>query len=174
MPKGSIKWYSPEKGYGFIASKENNQWKDYFFHVTEVRDEFPPNQGDRVSFTIKYEKERYSAKDVTITERMTPEALQKKKNYGNTVEWEKSSSLREDSRDRCINCNKLMVPRIQFKDGEPYARICPFCMKSQEKEGCFIATEVFDDFDHPTVRTLRELRDQSLRMSMLGRNFIII
>lgn len=35
-------------------------------------------------------------------------------------------------------------------------------------EGCFVATVVYGDYDHPKVRILREFRDNSLKASYIG------
>lgn len=42
------------------------------------------------------------------------------------------------------------------------------------KDGCscFIATAVMGDYDHPYVKTLRQLRDQKMQKTWAGRNFI--
>lgn len=42
----------------------------------------------------------------------------------------------------------------------------------QKKEGCYIATMVYGDYNHPNVLELREFRDKSLRKSILGNKFI--
>jgi hypothetical protein len=41
-------------------------------------------------------------------------------------------------------------------------------------EGCYIATMVYKDYNHPNVMKLRMFRDNSLRKSILGSNFIKI
>lgn len=41
-----------------------------------------------------------------------------------------------------------------------------------KKEGCFIATAAYGDYDHPKVQILRQFRDEILRRSKLGDNFI--
>lgn len=40
--------------------------------------------------------------------------------------------------------------------------------------GCFIATAVYGDVDHPRVKTFRTFRDQVLRNSLPGRMFIAL
>lgn len=40
------------------------------------------------------------------------------------------------------------------------------------KEGCYIATMVYGDYDHPQVMVLRDFRDTVLLHHVLGRAFI--
>jgi hypothetical protein len=43
-----------------------------------------------------------------------------------------------------------------------------------KKEGCFVATAVYGDYNHPIVMDLRIFRDSTLQQSMVGRRFIDI
>ncbi len=43
---------------------------------------------------------------------------------------------------------------------------------TKSSEGCFIATAVYQDYDHPQVLKLRKFRDDKLKKSLLGRAFI--
>tara|TARA_A100001037_G_scaffold228115_1_gene206148 strand:+ start:361 stop:555 length:195 start_codon:yes stop_codon:yes gene_type:complete len=49
MPTGKIKWFDPEKGYGFIEQDEGGQ--DLFVHHTET-DGSVLNDGQSVEFEI--------------------------------------------------------------------------------------------------------------------------
>ena len=49
MPTGKIKWFDPEKGYGFIEQDEGG--KDLFVHHTET-DGSVFNDGQAVEFEI--------------------------------------------------------------------------------------------------------------------------
>ena len=56
--KGTIKYYTPQKGFGFIKGDASPQFvshgaHDYFFHMKEVLDRAPedwPKKGERVEF----------------------------------------------------------------------------------------------------------------------------
>lgn len=44
---GHIKWFSKDRGYGFIQVPEHH---DYFFHITQVQGDRLPSPGDVVTF----------------------------------------------------------------------------------------------------------------------------
>ncbi len=64
---GTVKWFSNEKGYGFIVSQE--QKNDLFFHIKEYLSEEPIQSGDRVSFGIGPGKKGEEAKGVRFVAR---------------------------------------------------------------------------------------------------------
>ena len=49
MPQGKIKWFDPEKGYGFI--EQNDGGKDLFVHHSEVGSD-DLKEGDSVEFEV--------------------------------------------------------------------------------------------------------------------------
>jgi len=51
---GTIKWYNPRKGYGFILGEDG---KEIFLHRTAVPPELRLNEGDKVEYDIE-ESER--------------------------------------------------------------------------------------------------------------------
>ena len=52
VPRGNVKWFDREKGFGFIGSDEG---EDVFVHASALeRSGIPPlNEGDKVSFEIE-------------------------------------------------------------------------------------------------------------------------
>ena len=44
----------------------------------------------------------------------------------------------------------------------------------QKKEGCYIATMVYGDYNAPEVKVLRNFRDTSLKATWIGRSFISV
>ena len=49
MPKGTVKWFNEEKGFGFITPEEGQ--KDLFFHHSEIQGNIP-NDGEGVEFEV--------------------------------------------------------------------------------------------------------------------------
>ena len=60
MPQGKIKWFSTEKGYGFI---EQDSGSDLFVHVNDVNGA-SLQEGDSVEFEIGEGKTGPCAQDV--------------------------------------------------------------------------------------------------------------
>ena len=52
MPKGTVKWFNPTKGFGFIEPDEGDA--DVFVHVTAVQESGlgSLDEGDRVNFEL--------------------------------------------------------------------------------------------------------------------------
>ena len=44
--------------------------------------------------------------------------------------------------------------------------------EAKKKEGCYIATMVYEHYDHPSVLELRLFRDMTLKRNTFGRKFI--
>lgn len=162
--RGKVKWFSEAKGYGFITRSVDEGFQDYFFHISDVIGPNIPRPGDIVTFSSKNSKRGEAGTEVRIVETAKARAREEQS--------ERRERQSRDDRVECVSCGKRMVPRLQFKDGEPHARICPFCMESQEKESCFIATAVFGGIDHPVVLALRAFRDRSLNQTVFGRLFV--
>jgi CspA family cold shock protein len=66
MPKGTVKWFNPTKGYGFIAPDTGG--KDVFVHISAVQKAGMRtlNEGQKVGFEIEQQQNgRAAAVDLT-------------------------------------------------------------------------------------------------------------
>jgi len=68
VPTGTVKWYDPEKGYGFITRDDGGD--DLFVHRSALGYE-QLQEGDRVSFAVGYGQKGENAVDVSVTEKST-------------------------------------------------------------------------------------------------------
>ncbi|WP_171053614.1 cold-shock protein [Vibrio rotiferianus] len=107
--KGLVKWFSSDKGYGFITSDSG---LDHYFNVRSVVGAELPANGDSVDFESKSGNKGPRAVSVKITGRAA------KKNH-----FERP----RDDRVNCPNCNKKIVPRMITYRGEPDKSVCPYC-----------------------------------------------
>jgi len=48
--KGTIKWYNPRKGYGFILGEDG---KEIFVHYTALPDDTEINENDKVDYQVE-------------------------------------------------------------------------------------------------------------------------
>ncbi|NRF94820.1 cold shock domain-containing protein [Paenibacillus frigoriresistens] len=62
---GKIKWFSDEKGFGFI---QDDAGSEYFFHIKSVNSTHEPKKGSAVTFNISQGKKGPEARDITITQ----------------------------------------------------------------------------------------------------------
>lgn len=100
---GVVKWFSEEKGYGFITDKNS---KDYYFHVSDVIGTLLPEKNNKVAFDIETTLKGSRAKNINII---------------------KKHSLKNDELDFCRNCKRKITPRMIICRGEPQRTVCPYC-----------------------------------------------
>lgn len=153
--RGTVKWFSEEKGYGFIVGDDT---AEYHVSVRDVSGATLPANRDTVEFTPATGNRGPRATNVTIVQAAAKHAL---------------AAARSDDRVTCGSCQKRMVPRMITYRGEPQKSVCPFCGTTYRKFGwCFIATAVYGDYDAPKVQSLRAFRDDVLGRTELGRHAI--
>jgi cold shock CspA family protein len=126
--QGTVKWFSEEKGYGFII---DGTGVDHHFHVSDVRGAALPRTGAQVSFEPQASRRGPKARQVTLVpgEEAPPAA--------------RRDAGRHDDRVLCTGCDRRMVPRIIT--GPPIIRpshgwtpvpkrsICAFCGATYKK-----------------------------------------
>jgi len=113
MANGQVKWFSSEKGYGFIVGEDG---EDRYFNIKDLKGVDLPQNGDKVTFTSANGKKGLKAINISITNKI------QRKNVSEKV--------------TCAHCGKTMIPRIitgppMVTGGHwtpvPIKSICPFC-----------------------------------------------
>ena len=69
MPTGTVKWFNPSKGYGFIEPEDGS--KDVFVHISAVEQSGinTLNQGQKVFFDVEHGQDgKTSAGNLSIVE----------------------------------------------------------------------------------------------------------
>jgi CspA family cold shock protein len=66
MPQGTVKWFNPTKGYGFISPDDKGE--DVFVHITAVEQAGIRNlaEGQRVSYELVTNKGKTSSDDLKL------------------------------------------------------------------------------------------------------------
>jgi CspA family cold shock protein len=65
VASGTVKWYDPEKGFGFIAREGGD---DIFVHRSALNGDIL-NEGDKVEFEVGYGLKGANAENISVTER---------------------------------------------------------------------------------------------------------
>ena len=60
---GRIKWFNPNKGYGFIT---DDTYRDLFLHISQWVEETEPQKDQRVSFIVDNDRRGLFARQVVI------------------------------------------------------------------------------------------------------------
>lgn len=166
--KGTVKWFSAQKGYGYILSNNN---EEHYFNIQAVHGEQLPEAGDIVEFTAYQGNKSLNAKHIHV--------LTDKISATQNAVHDTSHKIKEP-KVRCLSCNRKMVPMVVYEQHVvlkgTYAShsICPHCSTTyqQLEDGCFIASAIYNDRLAEDVIALRRFRDESLAQSIYGRAFI--
>ena len=163
--KGIIKWFSQEKGYGYILSESN---ENHYFTLQALAHDVIPHEGDQVEFSSYQGKKTLNAKDIKITPNTALDL------YSHPRKRSKEPKV------LCMGCNRKMVPLFVYEEhifmrGTYLSHsVCPYCAMTYEKvgDGCFIASAVYQDRMAEPVIALRRFRDETLAPYFLGRGLI--
>ncbi len=66
MATGTVKWFNPEKGFGFIQPQDGG--KDVFVHITAVQAAGIKNlnEGQRISYEVVMERGKEAAANLKL------------------------------------------------------------------------------------------------------------
>ncbi len=64
--KGTVKFFDPLKGYGFI--EPDDHWKDHFVHRNDLVEGVALDKGDRVEFESERGERGFKAVNVKVIE----------------------------------------------------------------------------------------------------------
>ena len=66
MAKGTVKWFNPSKGYGFIQPEDGG--RDVFVHISALESAgiHTLNEGDNVSYELTESRGKTSASDIKL------------------------------------------------------------------------------------------------------------
>ncbi len=158
--KGTVKFYSKEKGFGFIVGDDDIE---RFVGVREIIGAKLPENGQIVEFESKEGKKGLYAAKVKII------------SQGNNT-----SNHRQDDRVPCPKCFKKIYPKLIHNRGffgnpTPRKSLCPFCGSTVKNfSGCYIATAIYDSYEAPEVYFFRHYRDTKLAKTNYGITLIKI
>lgn len=88
---GIVKWFTEEKGYGFI---QGNNEVDYFFHISEVKNIIDIKKGIQATFDITLGKKGPEAKNITLSETQM-------------------NSIKKDAQVLILGNNRLLIKKIK-------------------------------------------------------------
>lgn len=96
-PHGRVKWFSSEKGYGFVTDPDG---VDRYFHVSDTLGAGLPCQGDKVEFDATERPRGPAAGKVRVVSRPATPPL-------------------KDGRVECPSCRHRVAPRLWRRRGLP-------------------------------------------------------
>lgn len=114
---GTVKWYSKEKGYGYIAGADG---VEYFFHKKNIRGHQSVGDAEQVQFQVSSSEKGPCAGWVAKSR--------------DSTEFRSNPKI-TDERETCGSCGKKMVPRLITNRGEVTRSVCPYCANTHKEFG---------------------------------------
>lgn len=112
--KGFIISYNGENGYGFVRGEDG---EDYYFNLRAFRENSLPKLSQKVIFTLSNAPSKNGKNPAISSLKYDPTATQA----------EQIPPNKDDSRIKCPNCGKKIMPRMSFSNNMPVASYCPLC-----------------------------------------------
>lgn len=160
--KGTVKFYNKDKGFGFIHTNEH--FEDVFFRINDWKNPSMPEGNDEVEFSLtNVQPGKYKGTNIILVKSASVKKQEEKA----------TNFSKNDDREICPGCGKKIVPRLITYQGSVQRSVCPYCATQIKNFGyCFIATAVYEDYDHPQVKALRKFRDEYLLTNEAGKSFV--
>lgn len=126
---GTVRWFSQEKGYGFITADNGD---DVFMHVKNLEDRrFIPASGDGVRFVITRRPKGLQA--VKIQHSPEHASVPLTATRSDSMHQHAQNNKSTDNRPACSGCGRRMVPRIITHRGHLDRSVCPFCGTTHQR-----------------------------------------
>jgi cold shock CspA family protein len=126
---GTVRWFSVEKGYGFITADNGD---DVFMHVKNLEDRrFIPDSGNGVRFVMTRTPKGLQA--IKIQHAPECASVPLTATRSDSMHQPAQNNKSADNRPACSGCGRSMVPRIITSNGRLDRSVCPFCGKTYQR-----------------------------------------
>jgi CspA family cold shock protein len=115
MPTGTVKWYDPDKGFGFVAREDGGN--DLFIHRSVVGLESLA-EGDRISFSVGSGLKGERAEDIRVIERSgKPARVRTPREFGDNGAYGASRDYgaSRERYERASSQDLSVLPRLEGK-----------------------------------------------------------
>jgi cold shock protein len=107
MPTGTVKWFNPRKGYGFIIPDDESYEKEIFVHYSVIQVEGTGfkslNPDDKVEFKVEETDKGLEARNVVVTERAPSRGRHFRKKTGKKKAVEELTEEHEEEEEEEVD-----------------------------------------------------------------------